>query len=368
MAKPLDGLALQAYFRRLGFHKKTQDLLETIRSSPPSRTPGSRAGNMPVWYPSKKMQCIIKAESAKVELAFLLESEHDEAVLEFYDQPPPIPLEYRDKRNHVQRPLHTADYFVFRYDSAGWEECKPVEKLRQFAEQGSQRYVLDQSGQWRCPPGEVFAAKYGLTYRVRASDQINWATQDNWLYLEDYYQDLEKLVVPEADLERLFQLVDKYPGISLSDLRVAASPISSDQINIAIASYALYVDLGSHRLTEPSRTSVWRERSVALSHRHRMDGAIERGLDAHPVVIEQGSRVMWDGKPWRIAVGLTELTLVCEEGGVPFPLSRSTFDALVHDGKIVGTESETHSSITIEGEARLDSAREVDLAAASFRN
>ena len=368
MVRPLDGIALQTYFRRLGLLSAAQELLLQVRSSPPSRTPGSRAGNMPVWYPSKKMQCIIKAESAKVELAFLLESEHDEAVLEFYDQPPPIPLEYRDKRNHVQRPLHTADYFVFRYDSAGWEECKPVEKLRQFAEQGSQRYVLDQSGQWRCPPGEVFAAKYGLTYRVRASDQINWATQDNWLYLEDYYQDLEKLVVPEADLERLFQLVDKYPGISLSDLRVAASPISSDQINIAIASYALYVDLGSHRLTEPSRTSVWRERSVALSHRHRMDGAIERGLDAHPVVIEQGSRVMWDGKPWRIAVGLTELTLVCEEGGVPFPLSRSTFDALVHDGKIVGTESETHSSITIEGEARLDSAREVDLAAASFRN
>ncbi len=277
-------------------------------------------------------------------------------------------MEYRDKRNHVQRPLHTADYFVFRYDSAGWEECKPVEKLRQFAEQGSQRYVLDQSGQWHCPPGEVFAAKYGLTYRVRASDQINWATQDNWLYLEDYYQDLEKLVVPEADLERLFQLVDKEPGISLSDLRVAASPISSDQINIAIASYALYVDLGSHRLTEPSRTPVWRERSVALSHRHRMDGAIERGLDAHPVVIEQGSRVMWDGKPWRIAVGQTELTLVSDEGGVPFPLPRSTFDVLVHDGKIVGTESETHSSITIEGQARLDSAREVDLATASFRN
>ena len=226
----------------------------------------------------------------------------------------------------------------------------------------------DQSGQWRCPPGEVFAAKYGLTYQVRASDQINWATQDNWLYLEDYYQDLEKLVVPEADLERLFQLVDKYPRISLADLRVAASPISADQINIAIANYALYVDLGSHRLTEPSRTPVWLSREVALSHRHRMEEAIDRGLDAHPVVIEQGSQVMWDGKSCRIAVGQTEFTLVCEEGGVPFPLSRSTFDALVHDGKIVGTKSETHSSITIEGEARLDSAREVDLATASFRN
>ncbi len=80
MVRPLDGIALQTYFRRLGLQSAAQELLLQVRSSPPSRTPGSRAGNMPVWYPSKKMQCIIKAESAKVEFAFLLESEHDEAV------------------------------------------------------------------------------------------------------------------------------------------------------------------------------------------------------------------------------------------------------------------------------------------------
>src|SRR5437762_5418477 len=142
MTRPLDGLAFQAYCRRLRISKETQDLLETIRSSPPSRTPGARRGNVPVWYPSKKMQCIMKAESAKVEFAFLLEAEHDDAVVEFWDQPPPIELIYRDRRGHLQQPLHTADYFVFRYQSAGWEECKPVEKLIQFAQQHSKRYML----------------------------------------------------------------------------------------------------------------------------------------------------------------------------------------------------------------------------------
>ena len=75
MGKPLDGIGLLAYCRRKGFSRETQDLLAHIRSSPPSRTPGARRGNMPVWYPSKKMQCIIKAESAKVEFAFLLQAE-----------------------------------------------------------------------------------------------------------------------------------------------------------------------------------------------------------------------------------------------------------------------------------------------------
>src|SRR3989440_7636956 len=251
MTRALDGVALPAYFRRLGLGPDAQELLTRVRSSPPHRTPGSRAGNMPVWYPSTKMQCIIKAESAKVEFAFLLEAEHSDDVLEFFDQPPPILLEYRDRRNHLQRVQHTADYFVCRYHEAGYEECKPVEKLIQLARTQPKRYVLDESGQWRCPPGEAFAAKYGLTYRVRSSDQINWAAQDNWLYLEDYYNDLDKLVLSEADLQRLFQLIDESPGLLLSDLRTAAFPMSSDQINIAIANYALYVDLNVYRLAEP---------------------------------------------------------------------------------------------------------------------
>src|SRR6266581_2781902 len=310
MARPLDGIGLLAYCRRQGFSRETQELLLCIRSSPPSRTPGARRGNMPVWYPSTKMQCIIKAESAKVEFAFLLEAEHADDVLEFWDQPPPLPLEYLDGRNHLQRPLHTADYFVFRYASAGWEECKPVEKLIHLAQTQPNRYVLDGQGRWRCPPGEAFAAKYGLTYRVRASDQINWASQDNWLYLEDYYHDLDKLAISEADLAILHQIVDEHPGLTLADLREAASPIRSEQINIAIARHALYADLAAHRLTEPERTPIFRDHKAALTHSHRGQKLDDLGMTAHPVVIEQGSQVLWDGKPWRIAVGQTELTLV----------------------------------------------------------
>src|SRR5713226_6923065 len=70
--------------------------------------------NMPVWYPSKKMQCIIKAESTKVEFPFLLQAEHDQEILEVWDQPPSIPLAYLDRRGRLQQPLHTADYFLFR--------------------------------------------------------------------------------------------------------------------------------------------------------------------------------------------------------------------------------------------------------------
>ena len=367
MTRPLDGVALPAYFRRLGLGPEAQELLTHVRSSPPHRTPGSRAGNMLVCYPSTKMQCVIKAESAKVEFAFLLEAEHSDDVLEFFDQPPPIPLEYRDRRNHMQRPLHTADYFVFRSHSAGYEECKPVEKLIQLAQTHPNRYVLDDRGQWRCPPGEAFAAKYGLTYRVRASDQINWAAQENWLYLEDYYNDLDQLRVSEADLAALYQIVADSPGITLADLRLAASPVSSDQINLAIVRHALYVDLTAHRLTEPGRALVFRSREIARAYRHRSDHANDLGIEAHPVEIVQGSTISWDGRLWRLHLGQKDITLIAEESD-PFCLSRSAFERLVKEGKIVGVQTETSSSITPEGVALLENARPTDLAVAQFRN
>src|SRR5260370_8946128 len=60
-------------------------------------------------------------------------------------------------------------------------------------------------------------------------------------------------------------------------------------------------------------------------------------------------------------------TLVCAEG-TPIPLSRSAFESLVKEGRIVGVPTATQSSITEAGEALLDQAREVDLATATFRN
>lgn len=266
MRRPLDGLALLPYGHRLGFLTETQTLLAQIRSSLPSRTPGARRGNMPVWYPSTKMRCIIKAESAKVEFPFLLHAEHDEDTLEVWDQPPPIPLEYRDRHHHLQRPMHTADYFLFRSASAGWVECKPTQELVKQAETRPNRYRLDEQGTWRCPPGEAFAAKYGLRYEVWASDQVNWAAQDNALYLEDYYQDLERLSIPEAALALLHRLVDEHPGIFLSDLRAAAPQVPGDLVHIAIAKHALYVDLATYRLSEPWHTPVFRHRQAAQAH------------------------------------------------------------------------------------------------------
>ena len=75
------------------------------------------------------MGVTIQAESYKNELAGVYEMEHDPTVLAFYDQPPPIKLQYQAKNGRNIGVLHTPDYFVIRADALGWEEWKMEEDL-----------------------------------------------------------------------------------------------------------------------------------------------------------------------------------------------------------------------------------------------
>src|SRR6266849_3909686 len=158
--------------QRLGLSSQAQVVLARIRSSPPSRRVGSGGKNVPVRYPSRKMGMVIQAESRTVEFAGVYLMEHDPAVLEFWDQPPSITLHYSTKlKNGGTRNIgvpHTPDYFVIREDALGWEEWKTEEELLRFANEESNRYTRNESGQWRCPPGEAVSAPLGFYYNVRS--------------------------------------------------------------------------------------------------------------------------------------------------------------------------------------------------------
>ena len=60
------------------------------------------------------MGVTIQFESHRVELPFIYEAEHDSQVLEYYDQPPSIPLVYRALNGRRLSVMHTPDYFVLR--------------------------------------------------------------------------------------------------------------------------------------------------------------------------------------------------------------------------------------------------------------
>ena len=79
---------------QLGLAEITRATITAARSRNPTRRVGGGRQNVSGRYPSRKMGVTIQFESHRVELPFVYEMEHDPAVLEYYDQPPSIPLAY----------------------------------------------------------------------------------------------------------------------------------------------------------------------------------------------------------------------------------------------------------------------------------
>jgi putative transposase len=260
--------------KRLSLTQEAQAAVAAARLRNPTRRVGGGRQNVSGRYPSRKMNLTIQFESHRVELPFVYELENDTGVLEYYDQPPSIPLSYSAANGRALAVVHTPDYFVIRQDSAGWEECKTSEDLEKLAIKSPHRYCRNGGGKWCCPPGEAHAAAIGLYYRVRSSDEINWVLQRNLQYLEDYLHFDHVAVTGFAD-QGVKAAVQAEPGILLSDLLERAKGISRDDVFLLIAAGEVYVDLGA------APTWRWsRSRSEAASIRLSRSASGHRSLKA----------------------------------------------------------------------------------------
>ncbi len=206
----------EAWCRGIGISPYARALVDQIRTSAPARRVGGGRSNVSGRYPSRKMGVTIQFESHRVELAGIYEMEHDVDVLEFYDQAVQIKLKYEGPGGKRLGVLHTPDFFVVRTASIGWEEWKTEDELLQLAKRSPNRYLSDEGGQWRCPPGEAHAEDLGFYYRVRSSREINWMFQRNIQFLDDYLRS-EMPIRQEAEAH-VRTLVSGRPGIRLSDL------------------------------------------------------------------------------------------------------------------------------------------------------
>src|SRR5579859_1387417 len=174
--------------QRLNLSEQAKEVVTQIRTNPPARHVQSAAGNVSGTYPSVKMGCSIQFESHRDELPFVYLVEHDKKIIEFYDQPyGQIRLQYRNADNTRNvTTKHTPDFFVLREDRGEWIECKLEEDLIRLVKERPYRYQPRSDGSWSCPPGEAYAEKLGLSYRVFSSKEINWTFYQNMRSLGEY--------------------------------------------------------------------------------------------------------------------------------------------------------------------------------------
>ncbi len=355
-----------AWFQRLRLPECARAIINQIRSSGPARRVGGGRQNVSGRYPSRKMGVIIQFESHRVELARIYELEHDPEVLEYWDQPPSFKLEYKSAGGKRVVAVHTPDYFVMRVDGAGWEECKREDELLRWAEKSPHRFRRD-DGAWHCPPGEAYAQKFGLTYSVRSSRDIDWVYQRNIQFLEDYLRDDRISVLPAARNLLLAQ-VAACPGISLLELlAISGDGASTDDVYVLIAQGELYVDLRRSPLTQPSTVPVYSTRQVAVHDAQKPTGVPKPLCNAPIDQPTPGSGINWDGRRWNVLnCGQTHVTLRRVDDDSITQLPEAAFYALMKDGQITMTPSRP-SDGDREMMDRLSRASEKDLGQANYR-
>jgi putative transposase len=364
----LDQPQLKEWARKLNLSEQAERVIEEIRSSAPARRVQGRRGNVSGCYPSRKMGVTIQFESHRNELAAVYDLEHDPSVLEFYDQPPPIKLNWVTTAGRGAGVFHTPDYFVIRVDAAGYEECKPEQELLRLAEKSPQRYQHDETGRWRCPPGESAAGRIGLYYRLRSSDGIDWIWQRNIQFLEDYLRD-DRPPANAAVGEAIRSIVRSQLGVSLSDLISQAQGIAGrDEIYSLIASGDIYVDLTTAPLINPERVCVYASRETAIAAAHLAEAEpLVKDSPVSPVTLAAGQPVIWDGVFWQILnAGDNSIVL----GGDDRPLNvvpRRHFERLVKEGRIIGAVPAPTTAAHPEISRRIEAATEADFRIANRR-
>jgi putative transposase len=172
----------------------TQTLITETRQADPVRRTEGRHGNVRGRYPSRKMGVTIQFESHKVELWAIYAMEHDPLVLEYYDQPNRIKIEYIGPSGRHVPNWHPPDFLVLRQDGVVWEEWKPEAELARLVVRHPARYQRTPAGGYQCSPGEKYARALGLDYRVRSSAELPPLYIQNLMFLEDYW--VTPLMVP----------------------------------------------------------------------------------------------------------------------------------------------------------------------------
>jgi hypothetical protein len=364
----LDRVDLSLWYERLHLPESARAVIDQIRSSEPARHVGGGHLNVHGRYPSRKMGKIIQFESHQVELAIVLELEHDECILEYYDQPCTIPLAYSAGSGRALSVIHTPDFFVLRKNAAGWEECKSAAELQKLSEKSPNRYQRTANGVWRCPPGERFAGSLGLYYRIRSSDEINWILQRNLLFLEDYVR--SKAPTCDARQRALIHAsVRAVPGISLQALLHAVTePAAVDMIYWMIAHKELHVELKAAPLTDPAQVPVFDSKGSDLSASETNSSCGDKLFrQLGPVAVMVGSTVQWDGVTWKVAnLGQASVGLVGDRDAF-VEIPTATFERLLKQGTMVPLKTDKTEVQENKVQAQLARASERDLKIANER-
>ena len=314
-ASPLPGLPrglpnLEALLERQILPEAGRAFVREAFTSDPARRVGGGSRNTVVRFASRKMMSVIQCESRTVEYAFAARCEHDPNTRLFLCQPPPLSVRIPNSKNRPRARNLTFDYLVYHEDDGfALVECKPQPQLEK-----DPRFERD-GDRWRFPAAEAAAAELGLKILVFSSEEIN----PTWLRNVQFFADFVGVECPDRALcDAVLDRVGKARSLRVSTLLELMGG-RTEALWWLVANHHVAADLERELIFDrdwgwvhdtPERMIAWRAR--------RPDHLVSSvPLAARPIVvrIEPGTRVRWDGVPWRVlSRGSDKITLQRDDG------------------------------------------------------
>ncbi len=316
----------------LGLSQAAIDLIQEIRSSEPSRRTQGRKNVRGHWC-SRKMHRTIQFESVSGELTAVVEMEYDPDVLEIWDQAGNVRITYRDKNGRKISFTHTPDFFVISRTFAGWIECKPEDELREESAKAPERYVRQPDGTWRCPPGEAHAARFGLSYRIRSSNESKGELYRNLIYLDDYFH--PKCPEPDEKLvARVCEVVSGNQGITYPEVIRSVQGLTTDDLNNIIARNKVYTNLREVLLKDHNSVTLYSDFDIASALRAASETSESSEIGTGAVELVPSAQVSVHGAEYMILDVSDRAVHLVSTDGKNRHWSRSDFEGLIYTGDV----------------------------------
>ena len=369
--QPLPGLPggiddLAPHFDKHGVLPQARQIVTEIVQGNPARRVGGGRKNAVIRYASRKLGCVVQAESRTVEGAFVQYCEFTPEVVFYLCQPWTLSVPVVDVRGR-RLTIHTVVDFLL-LDSRGFHfvECKSPGELRRDSECEHPRFVRE-DGRWRWPAAENAARALGLGFDLFTSEDVNPIWLRNMRFLADYMD------VPApcdaTQLERIEERLTREGSIRLCEL-LASTEVSTAGLWWLVAHGHIWCDLQHERLFETDQAWAHGSESRMLAQRHsRLSTAPSSEVPpAAPVRIEPGARVFWDEVPCTVVNrGAKTVTLQRAQPPRIVTLTLGEAETFIRNGQWRGDSSAVADALADACQRVLRRASDQDLSEAVER-
>jgi putative transposase len=282
----------------------------------PSRQVSNDGGNTRVWYHCRKTGATLDLESRKGELPTAILLDEDPRVVCVLAQPQGVRLAVADSSGRVRGSpaLYRGDFLVVRRDWVGVVQSRQLTRIANDALRNPHQWYMDDANAWHYRAADQAFHSIGLGHELLANESLPATTVRNARFLEDYLHE-SCPILDKARAAEIRAFVQEARQISFIDA-LRDGGFTADELNIAIATGLVYVDLTTDLLDDTAQLVLFSDPALHKAYRTAAQANAEPPLRIPGTIfLRTGGALTFGGKTFTVGlVGAWDVSLTDGEG------------------------------------------------------